>query len=168
MHFKVVFRMARALTRAGFGVLRFNFRGVGGSQGSYDEGRGERDDFRSALDEAERRGGTPMVAAGFSFGSTVALFAGAADARVTTLIGAGVPIGRWNFTGMARVRKPTLLIAGGNDPYCAEKDLRRAAPTIFSDAAVVVLEGVDHFFTDALDRFEDEIFRFTSTVGAGP
>src|SRR5436190_18359251 len=61
MHFKVVFRIARALSRAGFGVLRFNFRGVGASAGIHDFGRGEEDDFRIALDDAQRRGGVPIV-----------------------------------------------------------------------------------------------------------
>jgi len=66
MHNKVVYRAAQALTRAGYDTLRFNFRGVGLSEGRYDAGRGEMEDFRAALDEAERTVGLPLVAGGFS------------------------------------------------------------------------------------------------------
>src|SRR5689334_16937104 len=96
MHFKVVFRIARELARAGFGVLRFNFRGVGASEGRHDGGPGEREDFRTALDEAERRAGLPQIAAGFSFGSTVALDVGASDSRVSSLVLAGLPLDRYS------------------------------------------------------------------------
>ena len=70
MHFKVLFRAAKALQAQGAAVLRFNFRGVGRSEGMHDDGRGEQDDARAALDEMARRfPGLPMVLGGFSFGS---------------------------------------------------------------------------------------------------
>src|SRR5512141_1532324 len=86
LHNKVVFRATRALTAAGYGTLRFNFRGVGLSRGRHDAGRGEVEDFRAALDEAERLGGLPIVAGGFSFGAAAALRASAGDERVLALI----------------------------------------------------------------------------------
>ncbi len=85
MHNKVVYRAVQALTRSGFATLRFNFRGVGLSEGRYDAGRGEVDDYRAALDEAERDGGLPLVAGGFSFGSAVALKAIVGDRRVAAV-----------------------------------------------------------------------------------
>ena len=92
MHNKVVFRAARALSTAGYGVLRFNFRGVGLSDGRFDSGRGETDDYRAALDEAERRGGLPIAAGGFSFGAAMGLKAIDGDRRVSAYIGAGIPL----------------------------------------------------------------------------
>jgi len=78
MHTKVVFQGAKALTRIGCAVLRFNFRGVGRSAGQWDEGLGEKDDFRAALDYfAGRYPGTELWAAGFSFGSYIAMTCGA-------------------------------------------------------------------------------------------
>jgi alpha/beta superfamily hydrolase len=83
MNNNVVYRVAKALTDAGASVLRFNFRGVGRSTGAYDNGVGEEDDARAALDFlAERAPGIPLWMAGFSFGARVGLTVGDADARV--------------------------------------------------------------------------------------
>src|SRR5213592_4432684 len=83
MHTKVVYQATKALSRIGCAVLRFNFRGAGASAGTFDNGPGELDDFRAALDFIhERYPGAPLWAGGMSFGSYVALTAGAADTRV--------------------------------------------------------------------------------------
>src|SRR5438067_778730 len=88
MHTKVVYQAAKALSRIGCAVLRFNFRGAGASAGTFDNGPGELDDFRAALDFMhERYKGAPLWAGGMSFGSYVALTAGAAGTRVATRIG---------------------------------------------------------------------------------
>src|SRR5690242_2105712 len=88
MHTKAVFQGAKGLVRIGCAVLRFNFRGVGSSAGVFDDGRGEVEDFRAALDYMYNRyPGVPLWAAGFSFGSWIALETGAADPRVSVLIG---------------------------------------------------------------------------------
>lgn len=173
MHFKVLFRMARALARAGYGVLRFNFRGVGGSEGRPEGGLGERDDFRAALDAAESRGGAPLLSAGFSFGATVALAVGGADPRVAVLIGAGVPLTRWSFEGVGQVAKPTLLLAGGSDEFLSvggppgePERLLRSAASGFSRLSVEVLPGADHFFTDGLDWVEGRVFQFAAQTAA--
>src|SRR5712692_2616566 len=100
LHNKVVFRAARALAASGRGTLRFNFRGVGASEGRHDLGRGEVEDFRAALSEGERRGGLPIVAGGFSFGAAVALRAIAGDARVAAYIGIGLPVATESGLGL--------------------------------------------------------------------
>jgi alpha/beta superfamily hydrolase len=84
MHNKVVYQTAKALHKRGLPVLRFNFRGAGTSEGIHDRGIGERDDVRVALDYlAGEFPVTPMLLAGFSFGSVVGLRVGCADERVT-------------------------------------------------------------------------------------
>ncbi len=162
MHFKVVFRIARALARSGFGVLRFNFRGVGTSQGQHDGGRGEKEDVAAALDEAARRGGTPLVAGGFSFGSAMALTVGAKDSRVAALIGAGVPLARWALGDGEPVEKPTLVISGDNDEFADARELEREAKRRFRDVRVEIVAGADHFFTDHLDQVEARVHDFAS------
>ena len=105
MHFKAVFRAAKALQGAGLAVLRFNFRGVGRSEGAHDDGIGEQDDARAALSELERRfPGAPLVLGGFSFGSVVALRVAARDARVRAVFALGFPLVR--FGDAATLRAP--------------------------------------------------------------
>ena len=88
MHTKVVYQAAKAFSRIGCAVLRFNFRGAGTSAGSFSDGPGEMDDLRAALDfMCGRYPSAPLWAGGMSFGSWIALSVGAADPRVTTLIG---------------------------------------------------------------------------------
>jgi uncharacterized protein len=162
MHFKVVFRIARALARSGFGVLRFNFRGVGTSQGTHDNGRGEKEDVAAALDEAFRRGGGPLVAGGFSFGSAMAIQVGAGDPRVAALIGAGIPLDRWNPGEGEPVEKPTLVISGDRDEFADPDRLGREVKRRFRNVRVEIVEGADHFFSGHLDAFEARVRDFAA------
>src|SRR6266545_3292020 len=83
LHTKAVYQGTKGLVRAGCAVLRFNFRGVGRSSGSFDDGPGEMGDYGAALDYVAARFPTrPVWAAGFSFGSWIAMETGAADDRV--------------------------------------------------------------------------------------
>ncbi|MGH9347542.1 MAG: alpha/beta hydrolase, partial [Vicinamibacterales bacterium] len=116
MHTKMVFQGAKGLARAGCAVLRFNYRGVGRSPGSFDRGRGEQDDFRAAVDfMAARYPNVEIWAAGASFGSYVALTAGAADDRVCALIAIAPPVDRYELASVKLSRKPTFIIHGGRD-----------------------------------------------------
>src|SRR5204863_956512 len=107
MHTKVVYQTAKALSRIGCAVLRFNFRGAGASAGAFSDGPGEMDDFRAALDFMRGRyPGAPLWAGGMSFGSYVALASGAADPRVSTLVGIALPVSRYDFSPVERSAKP--------------------------------------------------------------
>src|SRR4051812_30530126 len=95
MHTKVVYQSAKALSRIGCAVLRFNFRGAGASEGTFSNGPGEQDDFRAALEfMIENYPGAPLWAAGMSFGSWVALSVGAEDPRGSALLGITRPLTR--------------------------------------------------------------------------
>ena len=108
MHTKVICRAAKALRRIGFATLLFNFRGGGKSEGNFDQGRGELDDFRAGLDwAAAQYPGIALWAAGFSFGAWVALTVGAEDPRVSLLLGI-VPLRRtMTFRRCGRARSPS-------------------------------------------------------------
>jgi alpha/beta superfamily hydrolase len=157
MHSKVVFRAARALTRAGYGVLRFNFRGVGLSEGRFDEGRGEADDYRAALDEAQRRGGPPIVAGGFSFGAAVGLTAIDGDPRVTAFVGVGIPLASEFGAGLPRPKVPALFVVGANDTFGPPRLLRAWAA---GTGRIIEVPGADHFLEGKLEELEDVIARF--------
>ena len=121
MHTKAVFQGAKGLARIGCSVLRFNFRGVGKSAGTFDAGKGEAEDFRAAIDfMAARYPGVPLWVAGFSFGSWIALETGAVDPRVSLLIGIAPPVTRphYDFTHTLASTKPKFFIQGDLDELC--------------------------------------------------
>ncbi len=128
MHNKVVYQTAKTLHRFSLPVLRFNFRGVGLSEGVHDEGNGEGDDVSAALDFlAAEYPGVPLLLAGFSFGSWVGLRVGCGDPRVTDLIGLGLPVGdlgRREFSYLESCGKPKLLVSGEFDQYGPPEKLK--------------------------------------------
>jgi alpha/beta superfamily hydrolase len=153
MHNKVVYQAAKALHRRGFAVLRFNFRGAGLSEGVHDEGRGEQDDVRAALDYlASEFSGRPILLAGFSFGSWVGLRVGCADARVEKLIGLGIPVNNSDLTYLRSCTKPKLIIQGGNDQFGSHANVEALFATLPEPKQLVVIEGVDHFFAGKLNE----------------
>jgi hypothetical protein len=165
MHNKVVYRAVQALTQSGFATLRFQFRGVGLSKGRYDAGRGEVDDVRSALGEAEARGGLPLVAGGFSFGAAMALKASDGDPRVAAFIGLGLPVATESGRMLPRppADRPALFLVGERDAYGPPDDLARflrAAPWVRS----VVIPGADHFFEGQLEEVASEVRAFLDSL----
>ena len=149
MHTKAVFQGAKGLTRIGCVVLRFNFRGVGRSGGTFDEGRGEVEDYRAALDLlATRYPGVPIWAAGFSFGSWIALETGAADPRVSVLIGIAPPIKRdgYSFEHTLQSEKPKFFVQGDRDELCPIRDMWTFYSQLKEPKELVVIEGATHLF----------------------
>jgi alpha/beta superfamily hydrolase len=153
MHNKVVFQTAKALHRFGIPVLRFNFRGVGLSEGVHDKGRGEQDDVRAALDYlAAEFPGRPILVAGFSFGSWVGLRVGCEDARAAELIGLGLPVNHSGFEYLQSCAKPKLIIQGGNDKFGSRERLETVFASMSEPKRLVIVEGADHFFVGQLDQ----------------
>jgi alpha/beta superfamily hydrolase len=149
MHTKAVFQGAKGLVRIGCAVLRFNFRGVGSSFGIFDKGEGEMDDFKAALDlMAQRYPGVPLWAAGFSFGSWIALETGAADPRVSVLIGIAPPVTRENysFARTLETTKPKFFVQGDMDDLCPLKDLMSFYAKLKEPKEIAVVHGAKHLF----------------------
>jgi alpha/beta superfamily hydrolase len=132
MHTKVVYQGAKALARTGCAVLRFNFRGVGSSQGVFDD----------------RFPGLPIWAAGFSFGAWVALECGAVDDRVTVLIAIAPPVAResYDFSGVLQSAKPKFLIQGDLDQVCPLREARAFYAWLPEPRELVVIDGASHLF----------------------
>jgi alpha/beta superfamily hydrolase len=165
MHFKVVFRAARALQQAGVAALRFNFRGVGRSEGIHDDGRGEQDDVRAALEEAARRfPGLPLVAGGFSFGSTMALRAGCADARVRALFALGFPASMVPDTSfLDGCRAPRLFVQGEEDQFGSGAQIKALVEGLPEPRSLVIVPAADHFFTGHLDGLQEAVNTWAAT-----
>jgi alpha/beta superfamily hydrolase len=166
MHNKVVFRIARSFQDAGFAVLRFNFRGTGLSHGEHDEGRGEQEDLRAAMSFIEERfPGSELWLAGFSFGSAVMLRAAACDERVRAIVAAGVPVSRYDFSEVARCRKPKLFVQGALDQFGSVEDLKRFFSAVNEPKTLKIIEGADHFFEDRLEELMQAVSEFIASVG---
>ncbi|MGH9317443.1 MAG: alpha/beta hydrolase [Thermoanaerobaculia bacterium] len=161
MHSKVVSRAAQAFSSAGFATLRFNFRGVGLSEGRYDAGRGETEDFRAAADETERLGGLPILAGGFSFGSAVALRAIAGDSRVLAFVGIGLAVATESGAGLGRPRVPALFVVGERDVFGPPARLRQF---VGGSGEIVEISGADHFLEGKLVELAAAIRRFLATL----
>jgi alpha/beta superfamily hydrolase len=162
LHNKVVFQTMKALNSAGFPTLRFNFRGAGLSHGEHDNGQGEVDDVRTALDWLDGEFRLPIVLAGFSFGAAVGLRAGCPDERVTALIGVGLPVaaveGRsYNFDFLASCGKPKLFVSGAEDEFGPRTQLEDAVQSFAEPKRLVWIEGADHFFAGHLHALRSTI-----------
>jgi alpha/beta superfamily hydrolase len=167
MHTKAVYQGTKGLVRAGCAVLRFNFRGVGASEGSFTGGEGEKGDFKAGLDYMQARfPGRPLWAAGFSFGSWIALETGAADDRVTVLIGIGPPVTRegYDFSGTKRSTKPKFFVQGEADDICPLQDMWKFYGELPEPKELVIIDAADHLFdghtTEVGEALEDLVKDF--------
>ena len=151
MHNKVVYRIARALLGSGCAVLRFNFRGVGLSAGSYSGGAGERDDIRAALDHlAGLHPDAPLGMAGFSFGAWNGLAVGCTDARIVRFVAAGLPVGTYPAEPFPAMGRPLTAIHGSEDTFGSPEQLAAFVDAWDGPAEALVVEGADHFFEPRL------------------
>ena len=160
MHNKVVFRAAGTLNEAGLVTLRINFRGVGQSTGTHDEGRGEREDVRVALDYlSDKYPGLSLTLCGFSFGARVGMEVGIGDERVANLISIGTPVGKYDFSFLTSCRKPILFVHGEVDEFGSPDALKRIIEQMPGDLDIklVVVPGADHFFNGHLDELKQAI-----------
>jgi alpha/beta superfamily hydrolase len=157
MHNKVVYRAARALRHAGYVALRFNFRGVGKSEGRHDDGIGEIDDARAALDWLRNRySGLPYTLAGFSFGSRVALDLGCALADAERVIALGYPALRYP-AGMTDCAPPKVFIQSTHDEHGPPSAMEAFLAQVAEPKRLIWVEARDHFFSGGLDELEREI-----------
>jgi len=158
MHTKAVYQGAKAFVRTGCAVLRFNFRGVGTSDGAWDEGRGEKEDFRAALDfMRSRHPDVPLWVAGMSFGAWIALTVGADDSRVTTLVGIAPPLSRYDFETVRTSGKPKFFVQGERDEICPLKEMYAFYSRCHDPKELVVIDAADHLFDGKVLEVGDAI-----------
>lgn len=167
LHNKVVFHTMKALNSFGFPVLRFNFRGAGLSHGEHDQGEGEVEDVRTALNWLDSEYHLPLVFAGFSFGAAVGLRAACPDSRVKAVIAVGTPVGpvvadsqvprTYTFDFLRECAKPKLFISGGRDQFGPRSKLEELVASIPEPNKLVMIEGADHFFEGRLRELRETI-----------
>ncbi len=131
MYNNVVEAALEALWQRGFATLRFNFRGVGASEGEHSGGVGEGDDAKAAMRflavATGRRTGPCAVMAGYSFGAAVAMRAGVELKEVATIAAIALPVGMSDFSSAAASGKKIVLVAGDRDSYCPKRGITELA-----------------------------------------
>jgi hypothetical protein len=161
MHNKVVFRAAKAARLAGLPTLRFNFRGVGKSTGSFSAGIGEREDVTAALDFLGTRfPALPVCLIGYSFGASVGLRVGANDPRVVALVGLGVPVSSTNMDFLRGVLKPKLIIQGTRDQFGSRAQVESFYGMLAEPKQLYWVQNADHFFMGKLEEVQRAIREF--------
>ena len=163
MHNKVVHRVARALRAPGYAVLRFNFRGVGKSEGRHDLGVGEIDDARAGLDWLRNRfPGLPYTLAGFSFGSRIILNLGCALPDAHRLIALGFPAKRDPVGVLAQCATPKLFIQSTHDEYGPRPEMEAFYAQVAEPKQLIWIEAENHFFAGGLDELEKQVAKAAS------
>jgi alpha/beta superfamily hydrolase len=158
LHNKVVHRVASVLHRLGAAVMRFNFRGVGTSEGRFDRGEGELEDARAALGWTRTRyPGARCWLAGFSFGSWVAARLAASDPDIERLILAAPSVATADFSVLRGSGIPKLVVQGTADDVCPPAALEREFPGWAEPKTIVRVEGATHFFDRQLGALADAL-----------
>jgi uncharacterized protein len=158
MHTKVVYQAGKTLVDLGCAVLRFNFRGVGGSAGEWSDGKGEREDYRAALDLlADRYPAAQLWAAGFSFGAWVAMTEGALDPRVSVLIGIAPSVGMQDFSAVKASTKPKFLIHGERDELFPLKAVYEFYGQLQEPRELSIIDAADHLFDGKVSEIGDTL-----------
>jgi len=162
LHNKVVFHTTKALNSFGFPVLRFNFRSAGLSQGEHDQGEGEVEDVRAALDWLEREFPLPIIFAGFSFGAAVGLRVACPDSRVKAAIALGLPVTPFGDRGydlsfLESCAKPKFFVSGTRDQFGPRARLESLVQSLPDPKKLVLIEGADHFFEGRLREMREVI-----------
>jgi alpha/beta superfamily hydrolase len=162
MHNNVVEALVSAASEAGWSALRFNFRGVGGSSGSHDNGQGEQDDVIAAASWLQERSEAPLVLLGYSFGSLVAAHAAS---RLSNLIG-GVwvapPLILGDLPPWPQDAGPLLMIAGTKDEFTNVLGLNSYVTDMGARGTLQTLEDADHFFWGEESALIERIAPFLS------
>lgn len=157
---KVVYTLARAFEECGAPVLRFNFRGVGSSAGSYDEGRGETEDALAVIAYGrERWPGAVLWLAGFSFGGAIAVRS-AARASPARLVLVAPGVTRVTMSGVPSPRCPWLLVQGDADEVIEPADVLQWAARQTVPPVLRTLAGAGHFFHGRLHELRQAVVQF--------
>ncbi|MBE7562522.1 alpha/beta hydrolase [Acidithiobacillus sp. HP-6] len=159
LHNKVVHYLSRTFNLLGIPSLRFNFRGVGESAGSYDDGRGETEDCLAVLDWVqERRPGFDIWLSGFSFGAYVAYRAVHHHPHITRLLTVAPPVNLFDFQHLSPPRCPWTLIQGEQDELVPAANVKQWLAGLPVNPTTLLLPA-DHFFHGQLNTLQTALLQ---------
>ncbi len=154
MHNNVVAAVSRTYQKIGCTTLRFNFRGVGGSQGNYDDGIGEQEDVRAAVAHLADSGMRQIDLAGYSFGAWVNALSVKNGLRVTNMIMVSPPVAFIDFKSISELGSLRLIVTGSRDDIAPADMAGKLYPAWNSAAQFEVINGADHFYGGYQDKLE--------------
>lgn len=155
---KVVTTLVRAYRELGVPVARFNFRGVGQSDGVHDNGIGEIEDLRSVVRWfAERSGAEKVLLAGFSFGTGVVSNFCCQESTVAHAVFVAPPVGRYNFAPVDGYHCPVCVVMGDQDELVDAGEVYRWAEGLTPAPAVIRIPEATHFFHGHLVTMRQEL-----------
>jgi alpha/beta superfamily hydrolase len=150
----VVATIAKAYHRNNFTTLRFNFRGVGGSQGSYADGIGEQQDVRAAMAYLADLGVNHLHLAGYSFGAWVNARLASQDSGIDTMVMVSPPVAFIEFEAIDAIDCLKLIITGSRDDIAPPHLINRLHRQWNPQARFEIIEGADHFYWAHMDRLQ--------------
>jgi alpha/beta superfamily hydrolase len=148
----VVEAILAAMWQLGYATLRFNFRGVGASEGEHDRGKGEVDDAVAAMASLLSQPGVRKdnaVMAGYSFGAMIALGAGYRHVDVSRIVAVALPIAMSEAPVPPNASKRLLMVSGDRDSYSPVAALTALQNKVGTSARHEIVKGADHFFGGA-------------------
>lgn len=174
MNNKVVYRLYHVFARRGFSTLRFNFRGVGRSQGIYDRGEGELSDAAAALDwmQHHNENASGCWIAGFSFGAWIGMQLLMRRPELDGFITVSPPANMYDFSFLAPCPSSGLMVHGREDTLVTLESVEKLAEKLMTQRGVVidlrVVEDCDHFFNDHLDEMQGHVEQYLDVALATP
>ena len=159
MHNQVVETLVMIYQDKGFSTLRFNFRGAGDSEGSYDHGKGEKEDVRSALRYLYDNGKKQLDLAGYSFGAWVNAMITNPESMLSSMIMISPPVAFLDFSFLSFNPKIKAVVTGGKDDIAAVDRIRSFIYTWNPEARLEVIEGADHFYSGKIGQLKSVLSR---------
>lgn len=163
----VVCAITQRLTQESFASFRFNFRGVGGSQGEFDQGIGEQADVEAAISFAGKLQDVDQQRiglAGYSAGAAFALPVGSDDARVKALAAVSPPLDMFDFEFLKNCLKPKFLISGDKDDLISARELLEFCGNLREPKECEAIEGADHFWWGHESQLATKVTAFFASV----
>ena len=169
MNNPVVETVQSAYRQHGYATLRFNFRGVGGSQGNYDKGKGEQADVRAAIAYVESMNVSAVDLAGYSFGAWVNTGVAAdSPTAIKSMMMISPPVGLIEFENVNVLSCLKLVVTGGRDDIAPVNQIREMLPTWNPDAQFEVIDGCDHFYSGYFEELQSILDRYLRSTKADP
>jgi len=159
MYNQVVETLVMIYQDKGFSTLRFNFRGAGNSEGSYDHGKGEKEDVRSAVRYLYDRGKRQPHLAGYSFGAWVNAKITNTESMLGSMIMISPPVTLLDFSFLSFNPKIEAVVTGDKDDIAAADRIRSLIYTWNPEASFEVIEGADHFYSGRIDTLNSVLSR---------